>query len=172
VRGRREVKARPQSSRGNTVAYLGLGSNLGRRERNLSAARRRLRQKGARILRQSRVIETEPWGVANQPLFLNQVLEIEWTASPQALLKAAKQVEREGGRTRTRRWGPRVIDVDILLFGDQRVDKPNLQVPHPRIAERQFVIEGLNELGIELGIELGAGVPDRPGPSSPDRLSS
>lgn len=130
-----------------TIAYLGLGSNLGRRDRNLSAARRRLRQKGARVLRQSRVIETEPWGVAEQPRFLNQVIEVEWSGSPRKLLAAAKAVEREGGRTRTRRWGPRVIDVDILLFGNDRVSEPDLQIPHPRIGERPFVIEGLRELG-------------------------
>ncbi len=130
-----------------TVAYLGLGSNLGRRERNLSAARRRLRQKRGRILRQSLVAETEPWGVVDQPRFLNQVLEVDWPGSPRALLAAAKQVEREGGRTRSRRWGPRMIDVDILLFGDRRVAEKDLQIPHPRIAERPFVIAGLKEVG-------------------------
>jgi 2-amino-4-hydroxy-6-hydroxymethyldihydropteridine diphosphokinase len=131
-----------------TTAYLGLGSNLGRRARNLSAARRRLRQKGARILRQSRVIETEPWGVTDQPRFLNQVIEVDWTGTPRQLLKAAKDVEREGGRKPTRRWGPRVIDVDILLFGDVRIAQRDLVVPHPRIGERQFVLESLGELGI------------------------
>jgi 2-amino-4-hydroxy-6-hydroxymethyldihydropteridine diphosphokinase len=130
-----------------TIAYLGLGSNLGRRDRNLSAARRRLRQKGARILRDSRVIETEPWGVTDQPRFLNQVLEVEWQGSPRQLLGAAKAVEREGGRKTTRRWGPRVIDVDILLFGNERISEPDLQIPHPRIAERPFVLNGLKELG-------------------------
>jgi 2-amino-4-hydroxy-6-hydroxymethyldihydropteridine diphosphokinase len=130
-----------------TVAYLGLGSNLGRRERNLSAARRRLRQKGARILRQSRVIETEPWGVEDQPRFLNQVVEVEWEGSPRQLLRAAKAVEREGGRKRTGRWGPRVIDVDILLFGDRRVSAPDLKIPHPQLEARPFVLEGLGELG-------------------------
>jgi 2-amino-4-hydroxy-6-hydroxymethyldihydropteridine diphosphokinase len=130
-----------------SIAYLGLGSNLGRRDRNLSAARRRLRQKGVRVLRQSRVIETEPWGVADQPRFLNQVLEVEWKGSPRRLLAAAKAVEREGGRTRTRHWGPRVIDVDILLFGTEDVSEPGLQIPHPRIAERPFVLAGLEELG-------------------------
>jgi 2-amino-4-hydroxy-6-hydroxymethyldihydropteridine diphosphokinase len=130
-----------------TVAYLGLGSNLGRRDRNLSAARRRLRHKGARILRHSRVIETEPWGVTDQPRFLNQVLEVEWPGSPHQLLRTAKAVEREGGRKSTRRWGPRVIDVDILLFGRERVSEPGLQIPHPRIAERPFVLAGLKELG-------------------------
>jgi 2-amino-4-hydroxy-6-hydroxymethyldihydropteridine diphosphokinase len=131
-----------------TTAYLGLGTNLGRRARNLSAARRRLRQKGARILRQSRVIETEPWGVTDQPRFLNQVIEVDWTGTPRQLLKAAKDVEREGGRKPTRRWGPRVIDVDILLFGDERIAQRDLVVPHPRIGERQFVQQSLGELGI------------------------
>ncbi len=131
-----------------TVVYLGLGSNLGARARNLSAARRRLRERGVRILRQSHVIETEPWGVADQPRFLNQVVEGEWPGTPRQLLNAAKNVEREGGRTRTRRWGPRVIDVDILYFGDERVATRDLVIPHPRIAERPFVTESLSELGL------------------------
>jgi len=134
-----------------TIAYLGLGSNLGRRERNLGAARRRLRQKGARILRQSRVIETEPWGMLEQPRFLNQVVEVDWEGSARQLLRAAKAVEREGGRTATRRWGPRVIDVDILLFGAETISEPDLQVPHPRLRERDFVMEGLGELGARPG---------------------
>jgi len=130
-----------------TIAYLGLGSNLGRRARNLSAARRRLREKGARILRQSTVIETEPWGVPDQPRFLNQVLEVEWDGTARQLLRAAQAIEREGGRVRTRRWGPRTIDVDILLFGEEHVADRDLQIPHPRIKERPFVLEGLRELG-------------------------
>jgi 2-amino-4-hydroxy-6-hydroxymethyldihydropteridine diphosphokinase len=131
-----------------TIAYVGLGSNLGPRSRNLSAARRRLRQKGARMLRQSRVIETEPWGVADQPRFLNQVVELDWPGTARQLLKAARQVEVEGGRKPARRWGPRVIDVDILLFGDQHIAQRDLVIPHPRIGEREFVIESLAELGV------------------------
>lgn len=127
---------------------LGLGSNVGARSRNLSAARRRLREKGVRILRQSRVVETEPWGVADQPRFLNQVVEGEWDGSPRQLLRAAKAVEREGGRVPTKRWGPRVVDVDILFFGGQKVDKPDLVIPHPGINERPFVLQSLEELGI------------------------
>ena len=138
-----------------TLSYLGLGSNLGSRARNLSAARRRLRQKGARILRQSRVIETEPWGVTDQPRFLNQVLEVEWLSSPRQLLAAAKAVEREGGRKPTRRWGPRTIDIDILLFDDVSLSEPDLQIPHPRIAERPFVVAGLRELGVKPEIRSG-----------------
>ena len=133
-----------------TVAYLGLGTNLGNRRRNLSAARRRLRQKGARIVRQSSVIETEPWGDADQPRFLNQVVEVEWAGTPRRLLATAKEVEREGGRKPTRRWGPRVIDVDILLFGDDHVSDGELQIPHPGIKDRQFVRESLRELGVAL----------------------
>ena len=130
-----------------TLVYLGLGSNLGTRARNLSAARRRLRQRGVRILRQSRVIETEPWGVTDQPRFLNQVVEAEWGGTPRQLLASAKAVEREGGRRPTRRWGPRVIDVDILLFDDRSIEEPDLVIPHPRITERSFVRDGLRELG-------------------------
>jgi len=131
-----------------TTVYLGLGSNLGARSRNLSAARRRLRQGGVRINRWSSVIDTEPWGFADQPRFLNQVVEAEWPGTPRQLLRLIKKVEREGGRRPTRRWGPRVIDVDILLFGHDRVRLTDLVVPHPRIAERQFVLASLRELGV------------------------
>jgi 2-amino-4-hydroxy-6-hydroxymethyldihydropteridine diphosphokinase len=131
-----------------TRVVLGLGSNVGLRPRNLSEARRRLRQKGVRILRQSRVIETEPWGVLSQPRFLNQVIEGEWLGTPRQLLKVAKDVEREGGRIKTRRWGPRVIDVDILYFDDANINQRDLVVPHPRIGERPFVRQSLAELGI------------------------
>ena len=131
--------------------YLGLGSNLGSRLRNLSAARRRLRLQGLRILRQSRVIETEPWGVTDQPRFLNQVIEGEWFGTARQLLRLAKEVEREGGRKPAAHWGPRVIDVDILMFGDQHITQRDLVIPHPRMTERQFVLESLDELGVKLG---------------------
>jgi 2-amino-4-hydroxy-6-hydroxymethyldihydropteridine diphosphokinase len=105
-----------------------------------------------RILRQSRVTETEPWGVKEQPRFLNQVIEGEWSGTPRQLLVAAKQVEREGGRKAAAvRWGPRVIDVDILLFGDRRIRERGLIIPHPRIAGRPFVRKSLRELGISRG---------------------
>jgi 2-amino-4-hydroxy-6-hydroxymethyldihydropteridine diphosphokinase len=144
-----------------TIAYLGLGSNLGSRARNLGAARRRLRQKGARVLRQSRVIETQPWGVADQPRFLNQVVEVDWAGTPRQLLRAAKQVEVAGGRKPARRWGPRVIDVDILLFGDERLNTPVLVIPHPRIAERDFVRQSLSELGVKTLSQAGRALVNR-----------
>jgi 2-amino-4-hydroxy-6-hydroxymethyldihydropteridine diphosphokinase len=99
-------------------------------------------------VRQSRVIETAPWGVADQPQFLNQVIEVDWPGTARQLLKVSQEVEVEGGRAPTRRWGPRVIDVDILLFGDDRINRPDLVIPHPRIREREFVRESLAELGV------------------------
>jgi 2-amino-4-hydroxy-6-hydroxymethyldihydropteridine diphosphokinase len=106
-------------------------------------------------VRQSRVIETEPWGVADQPRFLNQVIEVEWAGTARQLLRASKEVEREGGRKPTRRWGPRLIDIDILLFGDARIRERDLVVPHPGIVERDFVRESLAELGVRLPHEVG-----------------
>ena len=137
-----------------TLVYLGLGSNLGMRALNLSAARRRLRQKGVHILRQSRVIETEPWGDLDQPMFLNQVVEAEWHGTPRELLDVAKAVEKEGGRRPTRRWGPRMIDVDILLFGRRHIRQPDLVIPHPRLGERPFVQQSLDDLGVKTAWRL------------------
>jgi 2-amino-4-hydroxy-6-hydroxymethyldihydropteridine diphosphokinase len=79
------------------------------------------------------------------------VIEVEWMGDARELLRAIKEVEREGGRKPTRRWGPRVIDVDILLFGDERISEPGLEVPHPGIPRRKFVRESLRELGIRRG---------------------
>ena len=129
-----------------TLAYLALGSNLGDRDRHLAEARHLLAEHGARLLRESRVRETEPFGVTDQPRFLNQVLEVEWAGSPRQLLETAKSVERQVGRRPGPRWGPREIDVDILLFGDQAVEEPGLTIPHPGLGEREFVREPLREL--------------------------
>jgi 2-amino-4-hydroxy-6-hydroxymethyldihydropteridine diphosphokinase len=133
-----------------TVAYLGLGSNLGNRERNLAEARRLLGERGARLLRTSSVRETEPVGVTDQPRFLNQVVEVEWAGSPRELLDTAKSVEVTVGRRPTYRWGPREIDVDILLFGDRTVREPDLVIPQPELGRRPFVLEPLAELRPDL----------------------
>jgi 2-amino-4-hydroxy-6-hydroxymethyldihydropteridine diphosphokinase len=133
-----------------TVAYLGLGSNVGDRERNLAEARRLLDERGARLLRASRVLETEPYGVTDQPRFLNQVIEVEWDGTPRELLQAVKSIEVAVGRRPTYRWGPREIDVDILLFGDRTVREPDLVIPHPGLRERPFVLEPLSELRPDL----------------------
>jgi len=129
-----------------TLVYISLGSNLGEREAHLGEARRRLADHGARLLRTSSVVESEPYGVPDQPRFLNQVVEVEWDGSPRELLVTAKQVEGEVGRTPSFRWGPREIDVDILLFGDLQVAEPDLVIPHPGLRERPFVLDPLREL--------------------------
>jgi 2-amino-4-hydroxy-6-hydroxymethyldihydropteridine diphosphokinase len=129
-----------------TLVYISLGSNLGKREAHLSEARRRLKLHGARLLRTSKVIESEPFGIADQPRFLNQVLEAEWDGSPRELLAAVKLVEGEVGRTPSVHWGPREIDVDILLFGEEHLAEPDLVIPHPGLRERKFVREPLREL--------------------------
>ena len=133
-----------------TVAYLGIGSNLGDRAHYLAEARRLLGDRGARLLRQSSVIETEPFGVTQQPPFLNQVIEVEWAATARELLAAAKSIESALGRTASYRWGPREIDVDILLFGGEVVDDPDLVIPHPGLREREFVLKSLAELRPDL----------------------
>jgi len=133
-----------------TIAYLGLGSNVGDREARLAEARRRLGERGARLLRESAVRETEPFGVPDQPRFLNQVVEVEWDGSPRELLAAAKAIEAAIGRTPTYRWGPREIDVDVLLFGEVSVTEPDLVIPHPGMWERDFVLGPLNELRPDL----------------------
>jgi len=129
-----------------TTCYLALGSNLGDRAAHLERARAELEARGARILRESTVHETEPFGVLDQPMFLNQVLEVDWSGSPRELLETAKLVEAAVGRQETYRWGPREIDVDILLFDDLAVQEEGLTIPHPGLTEREFVRAPLREL--------------------------
>jgi 2-amino-4-hydroxy-6-hydroxymethyldihydropteridine diphosphokinase len=127
-------------------AYLALGSNLGDRLANLQRAVDMLDAcEGVRVLRSSRVFETEPVGPP-QPDYLNAVIEVETTRAPRALLDACLGVEAEMWRVRAERWGARVIDVDMLTFDDVRVDEPGLAVPHPRMAERAFVLVPLGDL--------------------------
>lgn len=138
------------------MAYLALGANVGDRAGNLARARRLLAERGARLLRESSVRETEPFGVTDQPRFLNQVVEVEWAGGPRDLLAAAQAVEAAVGRTATYRWGPREIDVDILLFGDETVADPDLVIPHPGMREREFVLGPLAELRPDLARGAGA----------------
>ena len=125
-----------------TLAYVGLGSNLGDRERLIREAAQLI---GARRL--SSLLETEPWGYANQPLFLNAAAELETGLAPRQLLDHLFDVERRLGRERVgHRWGPRTIDLDLLLYGDEVIDEPGLVVPHPRLLEREFALRPLAEL--------------------------
>jgi 2-amino-4-hydroxy-6-hydroxymethyldihydropteridine diphosphokinase len=125
-----------------TIAYVGLGSNLGDRERLITDAAALIG-----VVRLSTVIETEPWGYGNQPLFLNAVAELETRLTPRQLLDHLLDVERRLGRERVGpRWGPRTIDLDLLLYGDETIDEPGLVVPHPQLAKRDFVLQPLAEL--------------------------
>jgi 2-amino-4-hydroxy-6-hydroxymethyldihydropteridine diphosphokinase len=131
-----------------TLAYVGLGANLGERE----AA---IRQASAMIgaLRLSSIRETEPWGMTDQPRFLNAVAEADTELPPRALLERLLEVERELGRVRDgARWGPRTIDLDLLVYGSETIDEGGLTVPHPRLHERLFVLEPLAELAPDLDV--------------------
>lgn len=130
--------------------YLSLGSNIGDRERNLRKALECLASRDMRVLHTSRIYETEPVDYKEQAWFLNQVVEGETTLFPMQLLTRIGRVERELGRTRTVRQGPRTIDIDILFYGAAVVETARLEIPHPRIAERRFVLAPLAELAPEL----------------------
>ncbi len=131
------------------ICYIGLGVNLGDRAANLANARSAL-SPAVRILRSSSIYETEPWGFRDQPAFLNQALEAETGLAPLDLLAYLKQIEAALGRQPTFRYGPRLIDMDILLYGDLIVSLPGLEIPHPRLAERAFVLAPLAELAPDL----------------------
>lgn len=127
------------------VVFLGLGTNLGSRAENLAAAREQLAAK-LRVLRASSVYETEPWGFREQPAFLNQVLQVETDLSPARLLRYLKRLERQLGRTKSFRYGPRLIDIDILFYAQLVINTRRLQIPHPRLPERAFVLVPLAEI--------------------------
>jgi len=127
-------------------AYLGLGSNLGDRRAHISVALKALADSGIRVDKVSRLYESEPWGMVDQPRFLNAACAIETGCSPQALLALVKTIEKEMGRTPNVRYGPRPIDLDILLYGDQCIYTPGLIVPHPAMLERAFVLVPLAEI--------------------------
>ncbi|HEX7901611.1 MAG TPA: 2-amino-4-hydroxy-6-hydroxymethyldihydropteridine diphosphokinase [Planctomycetota bacterium] len=129
------------------LAYVGLGSNLGDRRAILASALASLAPR-----RVSRIVETEPWGRADQPPFLNAVAEIDTALQPGPLLARLLEIEALHGRVRAERWGPRTLDLDLLLYGDRVVAEPGLTVPHPRLAERRFVLESLAELAPDLAV--------------------
>jgi len=141
----RPLKQRKQS----TIAYIGLGANLGERGRTIAAALDALdADHHTSVLRSTAPIETDPVGYEDQPRFLNAAARLETTRSARGLLELLLATERELGRIRDggRRYGPRTIDLDLLLFGSETVDEPGLRIPHPRLQERRFVLEPLVEL--------------------------
>src|SRR5438270_11995242 len=123
------------------TAFLSLGSNIEDRRENLRRAIELLASPDLRIKRTSSIYETEPQDLRHQPWFLNLVIEIETTLFPMQLLGRIQRIERDLGRQRTVPKGPRTIDIDIILFGDFIIDTPQLQVPHPRMTARRFVLE-------------------------------
>ena len=128
------------------TVYIALGSNLGDRVENLLLARERIVSPHVRLTRASSIYETAPREVLDQPWFLNQVVAADTTLFPRQLLARLLRIEQEMGRRRTMDKGPRVIDLDILLFGDVIIHAAGLEIPHPRMAERRFVLEPLAEL--------------------------
>jgi 2-amino-4-hydroxy-6-hydroxymethyldihydropteridine diphosphokinase len=136
-----------------TRAYVGLGANLGPREVTLLRAADLLAAAdGVEVVAVSQLRETEPVGLVEQPPFLNGAVAIDTSLTPCALLDLLLEIERSLGRVRGERWGPRTIDLDLLAYGDERVDEEGLHVPHPRLHERRFALEPLAELDPELEI--------------------
>jgi 2-amino-4-hydroxy-6-hydroxymethyldihydropteridine diphosphokinase len=133
-----------------STAYISIGSNLGNREENCKKSISLLIDKGLSIRKQSSMIETEPWGVEDQPAFINMAVSVETPLPPEKLLILLNEIEIDLGRTKTFRWGPRIIDLDILFYDDLVMEKPVLSIPHPHINDRDFVLRPLAEIAPDL----------------------
>lgn len=128
------------------TAYVALGTNLGSLKDNLDEALKRLAAKGLQIAKVSSYIDTDPYGVTDQPRFLNAVCEVRTELGAQQLLKMLLATELEMGRVRLRHWGERIIDLDLIFYGDEVINEPNLIVPHPDMQNRDFVLRPLAEI--------------------------
>lgn len=128
------------------TVYIGIGSNLGSREQNCLKAIALLSENNITVTKQSSLYETEPWGVKDQPEFINMAAEASTDLEPLRLLKILKEIEKELGRQETERWGPRAIDLDILLYNDLAINTPELTIPHPSMHIRAFVLKPLSEI--------------------------
>jgi 2-amino-4-hydroxy-6-hydroxymethyldihydropteridine diphosphokinase len=130
-----------------TTAFIAFGSNLGNRLAHLQTGKRALEAQAGVISAQSRIFETEPvGGPDDQDAYLNAVVQLETGLSAHDLLRVLLEIERSRGRERRERWGPRTLDLDVLLYGDQVIQTPELTVPHPRLVDRAFVLEPLGDL--------------------------
>ena len=127
-------------------AYVALGSNLGNREENLRNALKHLQENGVEVINTSTFIETEPYGVTDQPVFVNAVCQVETELAPLELLRLLLSIEQEMGRVRLRRWGERNIDLDLLLYEDAVLESEELTLPHPDMQNRDFVLIPLAEI--------------------------
>ena len=126
--------------------YLHTGSNLGRKEEHLKQARQQIEKSIGPILAQSGLFETEAWGHTDQPSFVNQALEVMTLLSPEELMNQILDIEMEMGRIRNQKWAPRLIDIDVIFFGDKVIKTENLTVPHPFMHKRNFVLVPLLEI--------------------------
>jgi 2-amino-4-hydroxy-6-hydroxymethyldihydropteridine diphosphokinase len=140
--------------------FLSLGSNLGDREANLERALAVLEANGVAVVRRSALFETAPVGKTDQPAFYNLVIEVRTSLPPRALLERLQAIERALGRVRTERWGPRTVDVDILLYGTQTVVECGLEIPHPRMRHRAFVLVPLAAIAPDLTLPDGTRIVD------------
>jgi 2-amino-4-hydroxy-6-hydroxymethyldihydropteridine diphosphokinase len=131
------------------TAFLSLGSNLGDRQSLLKQALDHLEAEGVHVVRRSSIHETEPQDYLDQPRFLNMAVEVETDLTPEELLAAIQKIETEMGRERTIPKGPRTIDIDILFYANQIIATPNLEIPHPRLTKRDFVLDPLSEIAPE-----------------------
>ncbi|PLV58664.1 2-amino-4-hydroxy-6-hydroxymethyldihydropteridine pyrophosphokinase [Thermotoga sp. KOL6] len=125
---------------------IALGSNLGNRKANIETAIEKMKEKGLSIEKISTIVETEPYGYVNQPKFLNAVCLANTSLSPRGLLETLLSIEKEMGRKRTRKWGPRIIDLDIIFYNELVVREKDLVIPHPDAHNRFFVLEPLCEI--------------------------
>ena len=131
-------------------AYVALGSNLGDREENLCTALKHLQENGVEVIKTSTFIETEPYGVTDQPGFVNAVCQVETELAPLELLRLFLSIEQEMGRVRLRRWGERNIDLDLLLYEDAVLESEELTLPHPDMQNRDFVLIPFAEIAGEV----------------------
>lgn len=130
--------------------FLSTGSNVGNRAANLRKAAELCQQQLGNVVQLSSVYETEPWGKTDQQAFLNQALELHTNLEANELLEKIIGIEHELGRIRSIKWGPRVIDIDILFFNNDIIDQPGLHIPHSEMAGRRFVLEPLAEIAADL----------------------
>ena len=149
-----------RTGKAGVIAFLGIGSNRGDRAAMLRAAAGLLAGDEIRIIRKSHVYESPPWGKTDQPPFLNQVVQVETILSPLGLLARCQKIEDSLGRVRRERWGPRTIDIDILLYDDLVIQTPDLVVPHADLWRRAFVLVPLAEVAPALRLPTGESVED------------
>lgn len=131
-------------------AHLGLGGNIGDVRATIAAAVDRLDARGATVVARSADYETPPWGKLDQPPYVNACVAVETALGPDELLAAVLAIELEFGRRRLEKWGPRTLDIDILTYGDETIERPGLVVPHPYMLERAFVVVPLAEIAPDL----------------------